>query len=459
MSKRDELRAQLREVGDAIRAHNDPSSEEYRSLQAAFLAADKQLRAENTRQADVVRGRLKSGEHNYTSEAGATFTAGAEKFTAARTDAFGLAMRTLESHHPRTLSAEAAGAMEQVLRHDSPTSIGAKYISAVGDDAYERAFSKILADPTTGHLRMTAEEHTAMQRVREVEAERAMGEGSGPAGQFALPLTLDPSILLTSSGAVNPIRSMATVTQISTFLWNGVSSTGVTASYQAEAGTATDNSPTLAQPSVTPQRAQCFVPFSYEVGQDWNGLVNEMGRLFADARDVLEATKFISGSGTVEPQGVLTGLGTAQQVLTAGTATFTVPDAYAIREAVPARWYGSSSVLWSPTVGDLAWKLVAAGDTTNARIMPNGRAGDLLGWTVHEASTMATALTTGQKIIVAGDFGAAYRIVDRIGTSVELIPNLMGATGYPTGQRGLYAFWRNSAVVQAPNALRVLVTR
>jgi HK97 family phage major capsid protein len=115
--------------------------------------------------------------------------------------------------------------------------------------------------------------------------------------------------------------------------------------------------------------------------------------------------------------------------------------------------------LWSPTIGDVAWKLVAAGDTTNARIMSNGRGGDFLGWPVKEASTMATATTTGQKIVVAGDFKASYRIIDRIGTSVELIQNLMGATGYPTGQRGLYAFWRNSAVVQAPNALRYLVTR
>ena len=459
MSKRDELRSQLHQVGDAIRTHSDPQSEEYQSLQAAWLATDKQLRQENAKVNEQVRSKLKSGVHNFTSEAGATFGAGAEKFSAARTDAFGQAMRVLESHYPRSLSADAAGAMEELLRHDTPTSIGAKYIAAVGDDAYNSAFSKVMADPQTGHLRMTGEEHEAMRRVHDVEAERALGEGSGAVGQFALPLTLDPTIQLTSSGAINPIREMSTVTQISTFLWNGVSSTGVTASYQAEAGTATDNSPTLAQPSVTPQRAQCFVPFSYELGQDWNGLQAEMAKLFQDARDVLEATKFLTGSGTVEPQGVLTGLGTAQQVTTAGTALYAVADAYSLREAVPARWYNTSTVLWSPTVGDLTWKLVAAGDTTNARIMANGRGGDFLGWPVREASTMATATTSGQKIVVAGDFKAAYRIIDRIGTSVELIPNLMGATGFPTGQRGLYAFWRNSAVVQAANALRVLVVK
>jgi predicted phage gp36 major capsid-like protein len=41
--------------------------------------------------------------------------------------------------------------------------------------------------------------------------------------------------------------------------------------------------------------------------------------------------------------------------------------------------------------------------------------------------------------------------------SVEIIPHLLGATNrYPTGQRGLYAFWRTGAGVVALNALRDL---
>lgn len=45
---------------------------------------------------------------------------------------------------------------------------------------------------------------------------------------------------------------------------------------------------------------------------------------------------------------------------------------------------------------------------------------------------------------VFGDW-SNYRIVDRVGFTVEMIPNLFGATGRPTGSRGLLAWWRTGA--------------
>jgi hypothetical protein len=50
----------------------------------------------------------------------------------------------------------------------------------------------------------------------------------------------------------------------------------------------------LAQPSVDTAKAFAFVPFSIEIGQDWTSLHAEVARLFADAKDVLEATAFLS---------------------------------------------------------------------------------------------------------------------------------------------------------------------
>ena len=64
----------------------------------------------------------------------------------------------------------------------------------------------------------------------------------------------------------------------------------------------------LGQPTISTQQARAFVPFSIELGQDWDGLQNELVNLITDARSVLDATKFLTGSGTNEPFGVLTGL-------------------------------------------------------------------------------------------------------------------------------------------------------
>ena len=90
--------------------------------------------------------------------------------------------------------------------------------------------------------------------------------------------------------------------------WRGASSDSATAAYVPEATEATEASPGLGQPTIFAQQARAFVPFSIELGQDWHGLQNELVNLITDARSVLDATKFLTGSGTNEPFGVLTGL-------------------------------------------------------------------------------------------------------------------------------------------------------
>ena len=69
---------------------------------------------------------------------------------------------------------------------------------------------------------------------------------------------------------------------------------------------------------------------------------------------------------------------------------------------------------------------------------------------------MSGTFTTGQLIGVYGDFNY-YVIVDRVGMNVEVIPHLFDVTNnMPTGQRGLYAYWRNGAKVVDANAFRTL---
>ena len=65
-------------------------------------------------------------------------------------------------------------------------------------------------------------------------------------------------------------------------------------------------------------------------------------------------------------------------------------------------------------------------------------------------------MTTGQLIAVFGDF-RYYVIAERLGLTLEVIPHLFDVTNnMPTGQRGLYAYWRNGAKVVDANAFRTL---
>jgi HK97 family phage major capsid protein len=73
---------------------------------------------------------------------------------------------------------------------------------------------------------------------------------------------------------------------------------------------------------------------------------------------------------------------------------------------------------------------------------------------------MTTAVsTTGSLDAILGDF-RYFLIADRIGMTIENIPHLFGAANrFPTGQRGLYCYWRNGSKVLDANAFRVLKVR
>jgi HK97 family phage major capsid protein len=104
--------------------------------------------------------------------------------------------------------------------------------------------------------------------------------------------------------------------------------------------------------------------------------------------------------------------------------------------------------------------MTPVGSTTEPQLIPIF-GGPLLGAPVHNWSTMSNAILTGEqtgnKILVGGDFKAAVVIGDRLGMSVEVIQNALDATtGYPTGQRILFAYWRSGCVVRDVNKLRYL---
>jgi HK97 family phage major capsid protein len=365
------------------------------------------------------------------------------------------ALRTIERYAPEQ-SSDSADRIDHLVREGDPLGIGARYITAVGDPHYGSAFLKMLKDPTTGHLRFSPEEVEAVRKATSSVFERAFVTTTTG---VPIPYQLDPSIMISGTGALNPLRRVARVELISEGTWKGATSAEVAAAYQAEATEVADATPAMTQPSITAQRGTAFVPFSVEVSQDWSSVVAELGRLLADGRDVLDATKMLTGTGTNEPGGILNiggtgGLTTTQRVQTAGAGAIAIGDIYALKQALPARFMANATFAFHPTRLDSVYRLVAAGSTTEPQIMPDGRNGPLLGKAVVEWSSMATAATTGTKWAIYGDF-RNFLIADRLGFSVELVPHLFGATNrFPTGQRGLLAIWRTGTGTLVANGFR-----
>ena len=305
------------------------------------------------------------------------------------------------------LSADANDPLDDLVRERDPLGLASRYIDAVSSASYLSAFGKMIVDPTTGHLRFSPREVEAVHKVSAIQAERAMSICTGSAGGFAVPYVLDPSIILSGSGALNPVRQIARVITIEGAReWRGVASDGVVAGYVPEATEATDASPTLVQPTIVSAQWRVFVPFSIELGQDWSQLTNELGRLAADARDVNDATRFLTGTGTNAPGGILniggTGvLTTSQRVQTAGVGAFAVGDPWLLKAQIPARFIPRPS---RPrrAPGTRPTGSSPRGSTTEPRQFSDGdRGGDFLGRPNVECSAMATGATTGTKLMAA----------------------------------------------------------
>lgn len=331
----------------------------------------------------------------------------------------------------------------------------AQRILITGNPVYRRAWSKWAARMGTDGL--TGEEREALR------SGRALGVGTGADGGFAVPFELDPTVILVSSGAINPLRQLARVQQITGKEFDLVTSQGVQVSRSNEGSPMDDNTPSLDQPTIRAERVTGFIPFSMEIEQDWQALQSEMMTLLADAKDVEEAASFTNGSGVApEAGGIISTLAASSQVTGAGGAgTPVAGDLYALEDAMAPRFRARASWMASKTAYNTYRQLFtqtasAAGDPW---VRPSqGSPAELLGYPAYENSEMVTTSAGGDKTIILGDFGRGMIIVDRLGMSTEIAPILFDpSTGRPTGQRGLVMFWRNNSRVIADNAFRLLV--
>lgn len=353
------------------------------------------------------------------------------------------ALRALDDRGSTShLTAEQKGEVERQVR--TSTDI-ARRILVTETEAYRTAWMKLVTNPNAPML-LDSEERDA---IRAFEEYRAMSENVTTAGGFGIPVFIDPSIILTAQESENPFLILARQVNVNTNMWKGVSSAGVSWSFQTEAAAVGDNAPTLAQPSVTVHMARGFVPFSIEVGQDYPSFASEMADLLAAGYDELLVDKFTRGSGSGEPQGILTALSANTNVRvriqTSGTA-FGARDPYSVWNALPQKYRRRAAWLMGVDVNSAIRQLGTANvfhaftENLTAEWLAI-----LMNKAVYESpympdTTTSTSATTGYAVV--GDFNN-YVIARRGGMSIELVQHLVDVTNNrPTGQRGWFAYAR-----------------
>jgi HK97 family phage major capsid protein len=331
-----------------------------------------------------------------------------------------------------------------------------RYILATGSADYRSAFAEWLKHPD--RPLWTDREVAAF---READALRAAMSLTTANGGAMVPYVLDPTINLTNAGVMNPMRRLATtVTIAGATEWRGVTSAGVTAEWLAEGAEAADASPTFTQPVIPTYKAGAYVFGSYEVLGD-SGFDQQLMTVFADAKDRLEGTAFITGNGTTAPEGIVTGLVAAGSVVTSATTdTFAVADLYNTMNAVPARFRrgGTSWLAPLPILNRIRQFDTTGGASLWATLGQAGPA-NLLGDPIHEASDMDGTINAlaDNYVLINGSIAEAYTIVERLGLTLVTDSMVLGANRRPTGQAGFFAYWRvgGETIVQAARVLNV----
>lgn len=382
-------------------------------------------------------------------------------------EAFGRAEYAIENTKDQALTDEVRSRVIDMIRDDPAQFDGqgkreampgmkAMHMLRTGSPDYVREFREWTRNPMGGPSRLLSATRTAMS------------EASSGVGGAILPYFLDPTIIETNNGVVSPIRDLSTVKQITTNIWHGVTSQGVTAEWVGEATEVSDASPSLTAPAITVYRADAYIQASMELIAD-SALSGEIAGLIGDAKARLEGTTFATGTGTNQPRGIITACSGGANLIqgssgAANSQDLAPADIYAVANALPARYrrgYGNvPSWLASFTVinkiralntGTTAYQSTFWTDF-NGPTPPK-----LIGFDIYEVSDMDSTIVSGSadEVLFFGDV-SQYYIIDRLGMELAFNPLVLGSNRRPTGESAWVAFWRTGADMVNSGAGRIL---
>lgn len=284
-----------------------------------------------------------------------------------------------------------------------------------GEDGLEkRAFAAFIK---TGKEAMQAEEVRALRA-----SDSAAGGVTVPPG-FA-------AELLRKLVENSPIRSLATVTTISTGeLVLPKVTANPTAAWVAETAARPSTEPAFAQVQIPAHEAGCYVDISQRLLEDNAvNLESELSDMLAKEFARLEGLAFLKGDGTGKPKGIV---GHADfTTLANGHATNLSADALvALMHTLPSTYRNAGVWLMNAlTAGKVRQLKDADGNYLWRPSLAEGNPPTLLGRPIYETPDLDDVAATKIPLLF-GDIKTAYRIADRVGVSLLRDPYSVATTG------------------------------
>lgn len=225
----------------------------------------------------------------------------------------------------------------------------------------------------------------------------------------------------------SPMRSLARVETISTDTLDVIEDTGdAAANWTTETGAVSEtSSPQIGKHSVAtyemyaqPKATQKLLDDAAIDVEAW--VAEKVANKFAR----MEATAFISGSGSGQPKGILsyaagTSWGQVEQINSGTAGVVTADSLIALYYSLKESYARGASFLMNRSVVQ-AVRLLKESTTNQYLWQPGLAAGapdTLLGVPVHQAADMPVAAANALAVAV-GDFSQAYLVVDRIGLRI-----------------------------------------
>lgn len=350
-------------------------------------------------------------------------------------------LRSVESYDTDTAT------LRRLLKRHGADSDWMRNVAARSTDMYASAWMKYI---------------TGREGVLTGEERAALAVGTNTQGGYLVPTFLDPSLIITSTGGTDVIGEISRkVTLTEGNVWYGVTSAGVTASWDGELVEVSDDTPSLGTTSIPIYKGAAFVQASVEAMQDITGLQQDLTRLLADAKDRLLAAAHATGSGSGQPTGIFTALDANTNVeLTSTTAaTIGLVDLQYVKRQTPMKYRVNGSWVMNPVYGDAIKNLGTALSASYSTDLTESNTDRILGRPAYETDWAPTTQTTTVRDneIVFGDF-SNYVTVEKPGSmSIEYIPMMFNtANNLPDGRRGWYMWFRHGADSVNDDAFRLL---
>ncbi len=280
----------------------------------------------------------------------------------------------------------------------------------------------------------------------------SLQEGIGSRGGYLVPPEYLRDLVTALANESIIRRAGARVLRVSSNLvYIPAMSYGSAASIVAEEGTYPQVEPTFSQIAVTLYKFGRLAKVSEELLADsavdiWRDvLAVDFAQGFAEA----ENTYFTTGSGSGQPQGVVTGAGTG--VTTASSTAITADEIIDLYHSLDYKYRGQAVWMMHDSTAAYIRKLKDSNDQYLWQPgLAAGQPDTLLGRPVVTNNAMAT-IAAGAKVILFGDF-RYYWILEQNEMTVQRLDELYAATG----QIGFRAFRRVGGAVVLSSAFKVL---